>query len=96
MHLHHWQPESGERLHSAGGNGILSVLGSPGVSMDNGMSSPQAAMAGWNGGAAVQNSSGSAAQLGHVQIATAALLLLSLAVLVAMNKAGFRFSVTVG
>jgi membrane-associated phospholipid phosphatase len=77
----------------AGGNGILSVLGSPGVQMDNGMTSPQAAMA---GPVSVANSTGSSAPLGHVQIATAALLLLSVAVLIAMNKAGFRFSVTVG
>jgi hypothetical protein len=77
----------------AGGNGILSVLGSPGVTMANGMSSPQAAMAGPIG---VTNSEGTTADLGHIQIAVGALLLLSLAILVGMNKAGFRFSVTVG
>lgn len=77
----------------AGGNGILSVLGSPAVDMSAGRSSPQAAMA---GGTTVANTSGGEASLGRVQIATAALLLISLAVLVAMNKAGFRFSVTVG
>lgn len=77
----------------AGGNGILNVLGSPAVSMGGGATSPQAAMA---GPAQVANTAGSSADLGHVQIATAGLLLLSLAVLVFLNKAGFRFSVTVG
>lgn len=77
----------------AGGNGIMSVLGSPGIAMGGGMSSPQAAMAGPIG---VTNTEGTTADLGHIQIAVGALLLLSLAVLVSMNKAGFRFSVTVG
>lgn len=77
----------------AGGNGVLDVLGSPGVSMSSGMSSPQAAPAGPVG---ITNSEGSTAPVGHVQIGVAALLLLSLAVLVGLNKAGFRFSVTVG
>jgi hypothetical protein len=76
----------------AGGNGILSVLGSPAVSMSNGMSTPQASPA----GAVVSNSEGASAPVGHVQIATVALLVLSLAVLIGLNKAGFRFSVTVG
>lgn len=77
----------------AGGNGILSVLGSPGVDMSAGMSTPQAAPAAALG---VTNSEGSTAPVGHVQIGVAALLLLSIAVLVGLNKAGFRFSVTVG
>jgi hypothetical protein len=81
----------------AGGNGILSVLAAPGVSMDQGMSTPQAYMAGpMQGAPAVSNTGGSSAPLPHIQIATAALLLLSVAVLVGLNKAGFRFSVTVG
>jgi len=49
-----------------------------------------------SGPVGVASSSGSTATLGHVQIATAALLVLSLAVLIGLNKAGFRFSVTVG
>lgn len=77
----------------AGGNGILSVLGSPGASMNAGMTSPSPAMA---GPAAVSNTAGTSASLGHVQIAVGAMLVLSIAVLILMNKAGFRFSVTVG
>jgi len=77
----------------AGGNGIMFALGSPAQSYDAGFSSPQAAM---SSPVSVTNSAGSAASLGHVQIAVGAMLLLSLAVLVLMNKAGFRFSVTVG
>lgn len=78
----------------AGGNGILSVLSSPGASMDAGMTSPQAAMS----APLVTDvgSDGGAASLGHVQVGVAALLLLSIAALVLLNKAGFRFSVTVG
>jgi len=74
----------------AGGNGIMFALGSP----IGGGTTPEATMAGGN--TSVQNSSGGAAPLGHVQIAIGAALLLSLAVLVVLNKAGFRFSVTVG
>lgn len=77
----------------AGGNGIMFALGSPMQSFDAGASSPQA---GISSPVAVTNTTGSAAPLGHVQIAVGAMLLLSLAVLVIMNKAGFRFSVTVG
>lgn len=77
----------------AGGNGIMFALGSPSSGMDGGFSSPQAAV---SGAPAVSNTAGTSANLGHVQIAVGAMLLLSLAVLVLMNKAGFRFSVTVG
>lgn len=77
----------------AGGNGIMFALGSPMASQDAGLASPQAA---FSGAPAVTNTAGSSASLGHVQIAVGAMLLLSLAVLVVMNKAGFRFSVTVG
>ncbi len=77
----------------AGGNGIMFALGSPMQSMDSGASSPQA---GISNSVAIGSSSGSAAPLGHVQIAVGAMLLLSLAALVLLNKAGFRFSVTVG
>lgn len=79
----------------AGGNGILSVLGSPGLDMSAGMAPPvPAAAAPVNG--VVNTSSTSVASLTHVQIGVAAMLLLSLAVLVGLNKAGFRFAVTVG
>lgn len=77
----------------AGGNGVLSVLGSPGVSMAAGFGPPSPTPA---GPAQVTNTAGSNAPLAHVQIATVALLLISVAVLVGLNKAGFRFSVTVG
>lgn len=77
----------------AGGNGIMFALGSPASNMDAGFSSPQAAM---SGAPAVSNTAGTAAALGHVQIAVGTMLLLSLAALILMNKAGFRFSVTVG
>lgn len=84
---------AGDRLRFAGGNHILSVLQSPGVMMSSGMAPPQAAM---SGAAAVQNTSGGSAPVQHVQIAVAGLLVLSLAALVAMHKAGFNFNVTVG
>lgn len=77
----------------AGGNGIMFALGSPMQSFDSGAAPPQA---GISSPVAVTNSSGSAAPLGHVQIAVGAALLLSMAVLVMLNKLGFRFSVTVG
>jgi hypothetical protein len=79
----------------AGGNGIMFALGSPMVSQDAGTSTPQPWMAGSSTGT-ITNSSGGQAPLGHVQIAIGATLLLSIAVLVLLNKAGFRFSVTVG
>jgi hypothetical protein len=79
----------------AGGNGIMFALGSPAVSQDAGASTPQPWMAGASTGT-ITNTSGGAAPLGHVQIAIGAALLLSIAALVLLNKAGFRFSVTVG
>jgi hypothetical protein len=77
----------------AGGNNILSVLSSPGVMAQTGMAPPNATMA---GPATVTNTSGGAAPAQHVQIAVAGLLVISLAVLVALHKAGFNFNVTVG
>lgn len=97
-HYHHVAPDpgderAGDRLRFAGGNHVLSVLGSPGVAMAGGMAPVGASAA---GPATVQSSSGSTAQLGHVQFAVAGLLILSLAVLIALNKAGFKFSATIG
>lgn len=77
----------------AGGNHVLSVLGSPGAMMSTGMAPPNAAM---SGAAAITNTAGASAPAQHVQIAVAGLLVLSLAVLVAIHKAGFNFNVTVG
>lgn len=79
----------------AGGNHILSVLGggSADFTADAGFGSPMPQLA---GPAAITNEQGTYAPVAHVSFGVAGLFLLSLAALVFLNKAGFRFSVTVG
>lgn len=90
----------GEHLQFAGGNDMLSVFngwGPPSVGptpvAQIGSSVPIQTQA---RGAAISNTSGGQVALGRVQITTAALFLLAIGALVLLNRAGFKFSVTVG
>lgn len=90
----------GEQLHFAGGNDMLAVFngwGPPSVGptpvAQLGSSVPMQTQA---RGAAVSNTSGGSCSLGRVQITTAVLFAGAVLILVALNRAGFKFSVTVG
>lgn len=93
---------AGERLHYAGGNdaiGLMRGWGPPAVAGPTPAaqigSSVPSGPAGARG-ASISNTSGGNVSLGRVQVTTAVLFALAVGALVLLNKAGFKFSVTVG
>lgn len=79
----------------AGGNGVLSVLSTPvQFTADAGFGPMTPVFAG--PGPSVGNEQGTSAPLAHVTFGVVGLFLVSVAALIFLNKAGFRFSVTVG
>jgi hypothetical protein len=107
-HLHvdtvHGSPAelAGERLHFAGGNdaiGLMRGWGPPAVAGPT--PGPQIGSSVPSGpaqarGASIANTSGGVVSLGRVQVTTCALFLFAVGALIVLNRAGFKFSVTVG
>lgn len=107
-HLHHGAEAAtarelfGEDLRFAGGNDAIGLmrgwgappLAGPTPAAQIGSSVPS--RPGGASGATISNTSGGNVSLGRVQVTTAVLFLLAVGALVLLNKAGFKFSVTVG
>lgn len=103
-HLHHdaatVREAFGEQLHFAGGNDAMGLLRGWGAPNGSPTPAPQLGSSVPNGGpargAAVCNTSGGQVSLGRVQLTTAALFAIAIGALILLNRAGFKFSVTVG
>lgn len=101
-------PVEGGRVHYAGGNDAMMLMGgawgAPGHGMmagptpiaQIGSAVPTGAPGARPGGALVANTSGGQASLGKVQVTTAVLFAGAILTLVLLHKVGFKFSATVG